>query len=48
MRQMIRENVFETNSSSMHALVVPKEIKNIKDVKRYGVSITAGDYGWGL
>ena len=47
MKQTIRANVFETNSSSAHALIVPKEIKNIEEIKDYDVEITADEFGWG-
>ncbi len=39
----IRQNFFETNSSSVHVLVIPKETCLIVPNKVY---LTGGDYGW--
>lgn len=47
MKQIVRLNTFETNSSSTHSLVVPKEIKNIEKIKDIQATIHCGEFGWG-
>ena len=49
-RQTVRENVFETNSSSVHALVVPKEYDASEvEYKGRNLDLPIGDdeFGWG-
>ena len=47
MKQFIRLNTFETNSSSMHSLVVPKQTTTNFDIKNLHGEVTCGEYGWG-
>lgn len=50
MKQVIRTNVFETNSSSVHALIMPKHY-NIDEVERQGkaleMTVCGDEFGWG-
>ena len=51
----IRKGTFETNSSSMHSLVIENE-ENIKELEKSQlklnekneIEVTLGEYGWGL
>lgn len=50
MKQTIRKGVFETNSSSVHALIVPKkyDAKELEERARLiDGTIEAGEFGWG-
>jgi len=44
MKQSIRRNVFETNSSSTHSLCVTKN--NILDQKQESLNFSIGEFGW--
>jgi hypothetical protein len=44
MKQSIRRNVFETNSSSTHSLCVTKN--NILDQKQDSIYFSIGEFGW--
>lgn len=48
MKKQIRNNVFETNSSSSHSLSIPFEEDLGKYVKAHfdNVDVTFGEYGW--
>lgn len=51
MKQTVRSNVFETNSSSIHSLALCKEplFEEPVDLKEYTAEIgTDGEFGWGL
>ena len=45
MNQSIRSNTFETNSSSIHSLVIFKDKKSVKDLKEYNYLVPIFD-GW--
>lgn len=42
----VRTNVFETNSSSTHSIIIPRNRKVRKQEKRKIVVATIGEYGW--
>lgn len=42
----IRKNIFETNSSSTHAMCINKEDDYIKIPRGISIPFTAGEFGW--
>ena len=42
----IREGVFETNSSSVHAIVINKRNMPVPENRKSITQVRAGDYGW--
>ena len=45
MKQIIRYDTFETNSSSMHSLCLLNTNNEVQDIKN--ISVDFGEYGWG-
>ena len=45
MKQIIRNQTFETNSSSMHSLCLLNTNNRSHDIK--DISVDFGEYGWG-
>lgn len=45
MKRQIRKNVFETNSSSTHAICITKNDIDITNIPTY-VTFTSGEFGW--
>jgi len=46
MKQQIRKNIFETNSSSMHAIVVTNSKPDTEDFKYRTLEFKVGEFGW--